>query len=308
MNFENNKSYNVYARVDHANTNNKIVNLTVTLSDLTSSNVKVTEEQFNDIILNNVYLMNVKCMNNGTRNQLFVSSFKPALETELNKDLEAAIRVFYNVTPSCIIDLKKKFEKYISSIKNKDLNKIVNSIYKDHEKDFILYPAATRLHHAYLGGLLYHTVSMLDMCDKYVEIYPTLNRDYLISGVALHDVMKVLEFTTPVNSEYSLEGQLLGHLVMGAIEIDNKAKELKINNSEEILILKHMLIAHHGQQEYGSPKKPMTKEALLIWYLDTIDSKLRVLEEELEKIDEGTFTNGIMVLDRTRFYKTKKRD
>ncbi len=308
MEFENNKNYNLFLRVDSANKNNRVINLTVTLSDLTTNNVKVTEEQFENIVLSNVYLMNVKCINNGTRSQLFVSDFKPALETKFNKDLEDALRVFYNVTPNSIVDLKIKLEKYIKTITSSNLNKIVSSLYKDHEKDFILFPAAMKFHHAYLGGLLYHTVSMLELCDKYIEIYPTLNRDYLISGIILHDIMKTKEFTSATNTEYSLEGQLLGHLVMGAIEIENKIKQLKIDNCEEILILKHMLISHHGQQEFGSPKKPMTKEALLIWYLDSIDSKLRVVEEELEKIEEGTFTNGIMVVDRTKFYKTKKRD
>ncbi|MFI3329851.1 MAG: HD domain-containing protein, partial [bacterium] len=175
----------------------------------------------------------------------------------------------------------------------------------DIESKFVIYPAATRMHHAYIGGLLYHTVSMLELCDKYIEVYPTLKRDYLICGVIVHDMMKVEEYEAPVNASYSLEGQLLGHIVMGVIKLDKKAEELKILNTEEVLILKHMLISHHGQQAFGSPVKPATKEALLLWYLDTIDSKLRVLEEELEKTDEGTFTNNINVLDRAKFYKTK---
>ncbi len=306
MIFENNKHYDLFLRVDSANKNNKVINLTVTLSDLTNDNVKVTEEQFQNITLGNVYSMNVKCINNGTRNQLFVSDFKPALDTEITKETENALRVFYNVSPVSIVDLKIKLEKYIKSIKNNILKNIVSGLYNDYEKEFIIYPAATRLHHAYIGGLLYHTVSILELCDKYIEIYPSLDRDYLISGIVLHDIMKIEEYDAPVNSAYSVEGNLLGHIVMGTIKIEKKAVELNVEKSEEVLILKHMLVSHHGQQSFGSPVKPMTKEALLIWYLDTIDSKLRVLEEELDKVEDGSFTNNIMVLDRGKFYKTKK--
>lgn len=306
MEFQNNKQYDLFLRVDSANKNNKTINLSVTLSDLSVDNVKVDENQFKEIELSNVYSMNVKCVNNGTRNQLIVNNFKPALQAPLTKELEDALRVFYNVTPVSIIELKKKLDNYLSSIKSKVLSKLVNALFKDYESKFVIYPAATRMHHAYIGGLLYHTVSMLDLCDKYIEIYPSLNRDYLISGVILHDMMKVEEYQAPVNASYSLEGQLLGHIVMGVIKLDKKAEEFNILNNEEVLILKHMIVSHHGQQAFGSPVKPATKEALVLWYLDTIDSKLRVLEEELDKIEEGSFTNNIMVLERGKFYKTKK--
>lgn len=306
MTFESGKKYNVFARVDHVNRNNKTINLTVTLSDLSEANLKVNEEQFNNITIGNVYNLNIECTNNGTRNQLVVTKFELALNMKLTIELENALRVFYTCTDRSIIDLKKSLEKYLKSIKNKVVKDITSELYKNYENKFVVYPAATKFHHAYIGGLLFHTVSMLELCDKYIEIYPTLDRDYLIGGILLHDIMKIEEFESPVSSDYSLEGQLVGHLVMGAIEIDKMANKLNYSNKEEVLILKHILISHHGQLAFGSPKKPMTKEALLIWYLDSIDSKLRVLEEEIEKVDEGTFTNNIMILERSRFYKTKK--
>lgn len=308
MKFEPGKKYNIFARVDHVNRNNKYINLTVTLSDLSIDNLKVNEEQFNNITIGNVYNMNIECTNNGTRNQNSVVSFELALNMKFSKELEAALRVFYTCTTQSIFELKKRIESYLNSINNKVIKDITFDLYKKYENKFAVYPAATKFHHAYIGGLLFHTVSMLDLCDKYVEIYPSLDRNYLISGVILHDIMKIEEFESPVSSDYSLEGQLVGHLVMGAIEIDKIASKFKYSDKEEVLILKHILISHHGQLAFGSPKKPMTKEALLIWYLDSIDSKLRVLEEEIEKVDEGTFTNNIMVLERSRFYKTKKED
>ncbi len=168
-----------------------------------------------------------------------------------------------------------------------------------------IYPAGARMHHAYLGGLMYHTVTMLELADKYLDIYKSLNSDYVYSGIILHDLMKVDEFKNPVVTDYSLEGQLLGHIVMGSILVDRKAIELKYQDKEEVLILKHLIISHHGQVAFGSPKKPMTQEALLISSLDAIDSKLRVLEEELINTEEGSFTNNIQVLERSKFYKTK---
>ncbi|MFI3329202.1 MAG: hypothetical protein R3Y05_01800, partial [bacterium] len=170
MEFQNNKQYDLFLRVDSANKNNKTINLSVTLSDLTTENVKVNEEQFKEIELNNVYSMNVKCVNNGTRNQLIVNSFSQALNSTLTRELEEALRVFYTVTPVSIVDLKVKLDKYIDSIKSKNLSILVKALLKDIESKFVIYPAATRMHHAYIGGLLYHTVSMLELCDKYIEV------------------------------------------------------------------------------------------------------------------------------------------
>lgn len=305
MAFENNKKYSLFLRVDSANKNNKIVNLSVTLSDLSNVNVKVNDAQFKDIKLGEVYYMDVECRDNGTRQQLLVNNFEKALDVSLSEELEKALRVFYPCAPVSIVGLKKKVEKYLYNIKNPVLKDISLALYKEHESKFSVYPAGTKMHHAYIGGLLYHTVSMLELCEGYIKVYPTLNSDYLSSGIILHDIMKVKEFNDPQATEYSLEGQLVGHIVMSAIEVEKKAMELNYTNTEEVLILKHLLLAHHGQLAFGSPKKPMTKEAVLISSLDSIDSKLRVLEEELQKTEDGTFTNNIMVLERGRFYKTK---
>ncbi len=305
MNFENNKKVGLYARVDSANKNNKVVNLTVTIEDKTNLNLKVTQEQFETITLGDLYYWEVTPKDNGTRMQLLVNSFELAINKELTPELESALRIFHKCAPVSIVDLKKKLEKYLYNIKNTVLKDIALTLYKEHITKYSLYPAGTRMHHAYLGGLLYHTVSMLELTDGYIKIYPSLNSDYLSAGIILHDIMKVVEFNGPHEVEYSLEGQLVGHIVMSVIEVDKKACELGYKGTEELLILKHLLLSHHGKLEYGSPKKPMTKEAVLISSLDSIDSKLRVLEEELENTEVGSFTSNIMVLDRGKFYKTK---
>jgi 3'-5' exoribonuclease len=105
--------------------------------------------------------------------------------------------------------------------------------------------------------------------------------------------------------EYTLEGQLIGHLVMASIKVAETAKALGYEKEEAVLVLNHILLSHHGLPNFGAARKPATAEAMLIWYIDTIDSKFTVLGEELEKTQPGDFTQGIAVLDKTRFYKTK---
>ncbi len=305
MEFEAGKIYEFYLRVDYANSSDSSINLTVTLSDKTTANIKVTKEQYELIQLGKVYYVKIECKFNGTRNQLIVLECNDIFKMELSIKLEEALRAFYDCADTPLVDLQQRIENNIASIKNATIRDIVLGIYKTKKIDFYTYPAAVKMHHAYVGGLAYHTTSMLDLCDSYLKVYPQLNRDLLVGGVILHDMCKINEFTQPVEAAYSIEGQLLGHLVMGSIEIDRCAVELGLQKKEEFLILKHILISHHGQQSFGSPKKPMIPEALLLWFLDSIDSKLRVVNEVLEGVDEGSFSEGIPVCDRTRFYKTK---
>jgi 3'-5' exoribonuclease len=112
-----------------------------------------------------------------------------------------------------------------------------------------------------------------------------------------------VEFSGIENTEYGKKGQLLGHLVMGGYDVMDEAKELGYENSEEALLLEHMIISHHGQPQFGACKKPQTAEALLLWYIDSLDSKLRTLGEQFEKTENNTFTDPIAALEKTKFYK-----
>ena len=159
------------------------------------------------------------------------------------------------------------------------------------------------MHHAYVGGLAYHCIGMLHLAEGFIENYPYLDRSYVYAGIMLHDIGKAIELTGIVHTEYSVKGQLLGHLVLGAIEIGSAAKDLGYQDKDECMLLEHMLISHHGVPQFGSAKKPMTAEALVLWYIDTIDSKFRVLGEELSKTESGKFTDGIGVLDKSKIYK-----
>ena len=116
--------------------------------------------------------------------------------------------------------------------------------------------------------------------------------------------MSKIKEISGVDGEYTKEGLLIGHLVMESLEVDRVARTLGFENSEEVLLLKHMIISHHGQFNFGSPKKPQTGEALLLWFIDTIDSKFTVLGQTLEDTPDGTFTNMVSVLDKMRYYKS----
>src|SRR5690606_28018425 len=162
----------------------------------------------------------------------------------------------------------------------------------------------TKFHHAYIGGLAYHTLTMLKLVDAMLMVYDYLNKDLLYAATILHDISKVDEISG-VDGEYTTEGLLLGHLVMASIEIDKAATSLGLDQTEEVLLLKHLIVSHHGQLNFGSPKKPQTGEALLLWYIDSIDSKFTELKSALESTKSGEFTQSLAVLDKMRFYKPK---
>ena len=191
----------------------------------------------------------------------------------------------------------------INKIENKIIKEITIRLVEKYHDSFFIYPAASRMHHAYVGGLAYHSIGMLKLADGFIDNYPYLRRDYLYAGIILHDIGKAIELTGIQGTEYTLDGQLLGHLVLGALEINKMACKLGVEDTNEVRLLEHMLISHHGQPQFGAAKKPATPEALALWYIDTIDSKFRVLGEELEKTEFGSFTDTIGVLDKIKVYK-----
>ena len=304
MNFENNKEYILYGLVTGINSSDNLCNITVTFQDQTVGNLKIKSEHVEKIIVQKVYKFHFKAVENQTRMQLRIIDFKPILECLDNTlEVEGVYKSFYDYAPVSINDIKEKIRSVIMSIENDVIKTIVKDLYKANEGKFLIYPAAIRFHHNYIGGLAYHTSSMIDLADQFLKIYPGISKDLLYAGIILHDLSKVDEFTEAEATEYSLEGQLLGHLVMGAINIDRIACKHGLQNKEEVLLLKHLVISHHGQQIYGACKKPYTAEAVILWYLDSIDSKMRVLSETLDRTEIGNFTEGIGVLDRSKFYK-----
>lgn len=193
----------------------------------------------------------------------------------------------------------------INAFEDEDLKKLCLSFYTD-EKDRIMYwPAAMSNHHAEYAGLLYHVKRMMMMGERACEVYTNLNRDLLLAGVALHDIEKLNELDSDENGvvpEYTLEGKMLGHLVMGVHSIGDRCEELGIDK-EKCLLMQHMALSHHYEPEYGSPKKPLFPEAEMLHYLDMTDAKMFDMEDALKFVEPGGFSEKVFTLDNRKLYK-----
>ena len=219
------------------------------------------------------------------------------------KDVDAA--KFVKAPPVPKEELIKRFNQYVEGIKNEDCRKILDYLIKRLSPKLFDYPAAVSVHHEYASGLLMHTVSMADIGSYLADYYGDIDKDMLITGILLHDMGKTIEFEGPVIYKYSLEGKLLGHISIMVSEIRRAAEGLKITG-EVPLLLEHMVLSHHGSNEFGSPILPLTKEALLLSLIDNLDSKMVFTAKALEGVNPGEFTNKLFPLDNRMMYKPKQ--
>jgi 3'-5' exoribonuclease len=190
-------------------------------------------------------------------------------------------------------DVSKMYERLralLMKIASPHLRALVESFLMDQEfvDAFCKAPAGIRVHHAYLGGLLEHVVTLLDAADRLAPLYPKLDRDLLLMGIFLHDVGKVRELTFDRAFAYSDEGQLIGHIVIGIEMLNDKARHAAELLGEpfphELLLrLKHLILSHHGTYEFGSPRLRMTPEAIALHYLDNFDAKLHVFTRDIHE-------------------------
>lgn len=231
--------------------------------------------------------------------QLRIQSIRLAEEGEpINKEL------YVKRAPMKKEEMIEEFNQAIFDITNPTMNRIVRYIMNKYHKSFFEFPAASKNHHAFHGGLAYHTVTMLSLAQKIVDVYPNINVSLLYSGLILHDIGKVIELSGPTATEYTLEGKLLGHIVVISEEISKACAELNIHeNDEEVLLLKHMVLSHHGKTEFGSPVTPKLKEAEILHHIDLIDAKINMMNDALDKKEPGEFTPKIWGLENRSFYK-----
>lgn len=201
--------------------------------------------------------------------------------------------------------LKQKVDQAISSMKNKNYQRLVQEIFHEVGEDFYKYPAAAKIHHSFLGGLATHVTKMVDVADAICQLYPSLDRDLLISGILVHDIGKMVELSGPIMTEYTLEGKLLGHISIMQAKIMDTSKRLGLLKSEEAILLRHMVLAHHGHYEYGSPVLPMVKEAEILYLIDNLDARINTLDSALEQVKPGEFTSKLFALENRQFYKPK---
>jgi 3'-5' exoribonuclease len=209
---------------------------------------------------------------------------------------------FLETAPISQEEMMGKLTQYIFDMKNPNIQRITRHLIKKHQKAYLEFPAATKNHHEFVSGLAYHVVSMLDLAKSIATLYPSLDKDLLYSGVILHDMGKVLELSGPISTVYTVEGNLLGHISIMVNEIGKAAEELGISG-EEVVILQHLVLSHHGKAEWGSPKPPMIKEAEMLHYIDNLDAKMNMLDRALDRVKPGEFTERIFALDNRSFYK-----
>ena len=218
---------------------------------------------------------------------------------------------FLPSTPRDVEEMWQRVKEILRDIKNPDLLALVARFVKDQEfvTAFKRAPAARTNHHAYLGGLLEHTLNLLELAVLVLPRYPDVSADLVLTGVFLHDAGKTAELSYTTSFAYTNEGQLVGHIVQTAIWVAQKARELEAEGdrpfpADLLAALQHVIVAHHGRYEFGSPRLPATAEAIMVHYLDNLDAKLAMIFEAIESdVDEASdWTNWIPALE-TRVFK-----
>ena len=201
-------------------------------------------------------------------------------------------------------EMYSELEETIMSFENTDLKRLVLEIVREYKTQLLTAPAAKSNHHAIRSGLLYHIKRMIKTGDALCSIYDNVSRDLLMAGIILHDIEKINEMASDdlgIVSEYTREGQLLGHIIMGIKKIDEVAKRLEVDE-ELSLVLQHLVLSHHYEPEFGSPKKPMLPEGELLHYIDIIDARMYDMDLAYRDVEPGEFSNPIWVLDKRRLY------
>ena len=193
------------------------------------------------------------------------------------------------VSKKDITQMMKELTGLIGTIQNPFLKQLLEAFFAKDEtfaKKFMKSSAAKSVHHGFVGGLLEHTLSVTKLCDYYCSTYPRLNRDLLLTSAMLHDVGKVRELSQFPENDYTDEGNLLGHIVMGSEMVSERARRIEGFPQTILNELKHCILSHHGELEYGSPKKPALMEAVALNFADNTDAKMETFTELLENTTE----------------------
>lgn len=240
-----------------------------------------------------------------------VQDFKGTLQAKGDRIRLATEQDDYDIrdlTPCAPMDddaAYRRVKELVASMTDAEYRTLCKELLRRHGEGFRQIPAAKTVHHGFVGGLLMHTVYMLETAEFLANLYrPIICRDLLLTGTLLHDFAKLEEFTVSelgLVTGYSTKGQLLGHLVMGAQEVAEVAKELGISEEKSMLV-QHMLISHHGQPEFGAAVAPQCAEAELLCYIDNIDSRMEIYRENFEKLQPGEFSQRIFALEK-RVYR-----
>lgn len=215
-----------------------------------------------------------------------VTSFQGALQVNvkrvrLAREGEYETSNYFPMTKKNQDEMYKAILKYISKVENEYLSTLLKAFFENaaFEKRFKEHSAAKSVHHGFIGGLLEHTLSVANLCNYYCNTYPILNRDLLMTAALFHDIGKLKEISVFPENDYTDDGQLLGHIVIGVEMLGSRIREIPDFPPRLASELKHCIVAHHGELEYGSPKKPALAEAAALNMADNTDAKLQTLTE-----------------------------
>lgn len=236
--------------------------------------------------------------------QFIIQRMRPASEDEFD------MADFVKSSDYSGNDMLDSIIKLVDNFEDEELKKVVLSMLKDNQERILTFPAAEKLHHAMTGGLLYHTLSIVRLAECVCSIYPCIDRELLLSGAILHDIAKMREYTingAGIVDGHTLEGMLLGHLVMGAEDVGRKCDELEITPEKKYL-LQHMLISHHGKLEFGAAVRPSFIEAEVLSQLDLFDANMYEMAEAVGGVKSGEFTGRLWMLDNRKFYNHGRLD
>jgi 3'-5' exoribonuclease len=201
-------------------------------------------------------------------------------------------------------EMRLTLQKVIDNMTREPLKVLLAEALRMAGEELNYFPAAQRLHHAERSGLLHHTTSMLKTADAVLACYPFLDADLLRAGVILHDLAKIEEMDSDSFgnvSDYTEDGLLVGHLVRGVAQLREAAAKVQIDG-ELVLLLEHMIISHHGEPEYGSPRRPMFPEAEALHWIDVLDARMNEMQGIMDRIPEGSFSEKIWSLDRRMYH------
>jgi 3'-5' exoribonuclease len=239
-----------------------------------------------------------------------VSRYQDRLQLTIDKIRKAApeeyeLGDFVPRTSRDIDELWAELNGFVASFSNPHLQALLRAFLDDPQiaADLKSAPAAKSMHHAWIGGLLEHIVSLLGLGDVVARHYPEINRDLLLTGVVLHDIGKLQELRWGTSFDYTAQGQLLGHISIGVNMVEKKVAQLPDFPDNLRVLVEHLILSHHGKYEFGSPKLPMVPEALMLHYLDDLDAKMQTMRSEFARAEAqgrapGQFTEWVRAMER----------
>ena len=277
--------------------------LTLTLQDSSGTiDAKfwdVSDEDEKMIRTGRIYLFHFEVLLYNHNLQLRINKAEPADESTLD------LSDFVITSNHSEKERREELKRFVDSIQNDTYRRLVQGMLDYVGDKYFTFPAASKIHHNFLGGLSEHSLSMASMADDVCRHYPQLDRDLLISGALIHDVGKTAEMSGPVTTEYTLEGKLEGHISLANGWLTEVSEKLGLQDTEECTLLHHMILSHHGHYEFGSPVLPMLQEAEVLSLIDNLDARMNTLKHALDNVKPGNWTGRLFALENRQFYKPK---